>query len=340
MPIPFHHRSAGRAARGQSEADDRTGGGAQRGRHGDHDTLFRTAAAGTSPAMSAAEDRDENPGDKPFDRNLRRIRRDRAFAGWDEHGFLQRAMAEELAERLDAVQRDFSRALILGHAGDALPHALESRNIAHLTADPGFRFAESVGGVQCDEDRLPFAAESFDLVLSAGALDTVNDLPGALHLIRRILRPDGLFLGACLGAGSLPTLRGAMHQADMLSGRAAPRIHPQIDIRAAGDLLGRAGFALQVADCEDLTVRFSSFGRLIADLRGSANSSLLGGRPLSKSAYATAAAAFDSARIDGKTAEIFAILYLTGWAPSPDQPKAAARGSGTASLADALKPKS
>ncbi|WP_407947244.1 methyltransferase domain-containing protein [Parasphingopyxis marina] len=302
--------------------------------------MFRTAPAGTSPAMNASADHNENPGDKPFDRNLRRTRRDRAFAGWAEHAFLQQAMAEELAERLDTVQRDFSRALILGHSGDALPRALESRTITHITADPGFSFAESDGGIQCDEDRLPFAAESFDLVLSAGLLDTVNDLPGALHLIRRVLRPDGLFLGACLGAGSLPVLRSAMHEADMVSGRAAPRIHPQIDIRAAGDLLGRAGFALQVADCEELTVRFSSFGRLIGDLRGSANSSLLGGPPLSKSAYAAAAAAFESAQVDGKTAEKFAILYLTGWAPSPDQPKAAVRGSGTASLADVLKPKS
>jgi SAM-dependent methyltransferase len=298
-------------------------------------TLFRKAQAGTSPPMNAGD----TVQDKPFDRKQRRVRRDRAFAGWEEHAFLQRAMAEELAARLDAVQREFSRALILGHAGDTLPRALDSRNIDHVTADSGFRFAEAAQGVQCDEDRLPFADGSFDLVLSAGVLDTVNDLPGALALIRRSLKPDGLFLGACIGAGSLATLRRAMMEADLLTGRAAARIHPQIDIRTAGDLLGRAGFALQVADCESLTVRYSSFQRLIADLRGSANNSLLGGPPLLKSAYAMAAATFESARIGGKTPENFEILYFTGWAPSPDQPKPAARGSGKASLAEALKPK-
>jgi hypothetical protein len=41
---------------------------------------------------------------------------------------------------------------------------------------------------------------------------------------------------------------------------------------------------------------------------------------------------------DGKTPERFEIVYLTGWAPSPEQPQPARRGSATASLAQALKP--
>ncbi|QLC23782.1 methyltransferase domain-containing protein [Parasphingopyxis algicola] len=277
--------------------------------------------------------------DRPFDRALRRVRRDRALHGWTDHAFLQDHMAAELRERLGVVQRDFSRALILGYAGDALPRALHAMNIDTVTADAGFALARAAGGVQCDEDRLPFADASFDLVIAAGTLDTVNDLPGALTLIRRSLRPDGLFLGAFIGSGSLPALRRAMLQADLTGGAAAPRIHPQIDLRSAGDLLGRAGFALQVADGERLDVRYSDLSRLIADLRGSANGSLLHGPPLSRFAVAAAHAAFEAEQRDGKTRETFEIVYLTGWAPSPDQPKPAARGSGTTSLAQALKPR-
>ncbi|MGP1352999.1 MAG: class I SAM-dependent methyltransferase [Parasphingopyxis sp.] len=280
---------------------------------------------------------DSAPADTPFDRALRRTRRDRAAARWDDHAFLQAHMATDLLDRLALVQRDFSRALILGYAGDALPRALDAMQIANVTADAGFRLAQDARGVQCDEDRLPFADASFDLVVSVGVLDTVNDLPGALALIRRSLRPDGLFLGAFLGSGSLPVLRRAMIEGDLTGNVTAPRIHPQIDIRAAGDLLGRAGFALQVADGERLEVRYGGLTRLVSDLRGSANSSLLRAPPPTRMALAAAHAIFDAQQSDGKTAETFEVVYLTGWAPAPDQPKPAARGSGTASLADVLQ---
>ncbi|WP_299326861.1 methyltransferase domain-containing protein [Parasphingopyxis sp.] len=280
---------------------------------------------------------DSAPADTPFDRALRRVRRDRAAARWAEHAFLQAHMAAELLERLAMVQRDFSRALILGYAGEELPERLSAMGIDTVTADPGYRLARGAGGVQCDEDRLPFADASFDLVLSAGTLDTVNDLPGALALIRRSLKPDGLFLGAFLGSGSLPMLRRAMMEGDLTGDISAPRIHPQIDIRAAGDLLGRAGFALQVADGETLTVRYPGLMRLVSDLRGSASSSLLRGPPPTRMALAAAHAVFEAQQSEGKTAETFEIVYLTGWAPAPDQPKPAARGSGTASLANVLK---
>ncbi len=267
------------------------------------------------------------------------MRRDRAFARWADHAFLQHHIAAELVDRLDGVTRDFSRALILGNGGVALRKALEGRGIATVTVDAGLRFAAAEGGVQGDEDRLPFRDASFDLVLSPGTLDTVNDLPGALALIRRCLRPDGLFLAGLLGAGSLPLLRRAMLEADSESGGARPHIHPQIDVRAAGDLLTRAGFALPVADSERLSLRYPHFAVLIADLRGSANTNLLGAPPLSRTAYARACAAFEAAAKDGRTTEIFEIVFMTGWSPSSDQPKAAARGSGTASLADALRSK-
>jgi SAM-dependent methyltransferase len=204
--------------------------------------------------------------------------------------------------------------------------------------------AQASAGVLCDEDRLPFADNAFDLVLSVGVLDTVNDLPGALTLIRRTLKPDGLFLASFAGAGSLPRLRQAMRTADAAEGLdPSPRLHPQIDVRACGDLLGRAGFALPVVDVESVTVRFTGLGRLIEDLRGMAGTNLLAlrsRRPLGRVGLAAAIADFAAAADgDGKTAERFEIIHLSGWAPSPDQPRPAKRGSATASLADALRPK-
>jgi hypothetical protein len=154
--------------------------------------------------------------------------------------------------------------------------------------------------------------------------------------MRRALRPDGLFLGAFIGGGSLGAARTAFREAE--ADRPAARFHPMIDVRSAGDLLVRAGFALPVADSETINVRYPDLFRLIGDLRGMAGSNVLRGRvPLARRTIAAAANAFaDRADPDGRVTERFDLIFLTGWAPSPDQPKPARRGSATASLASAL----
>ena len=245
-------------------------------------------------------------------------------------------MLEGIAERLAAVTRPFVDVLDLGCFDGAFP-APPGARVARV--DSGHAFAARAGGVQADEDRLPFADDSFDLVVSAGVLDQVNDLPGALALVRRVLRPDGLFLGAFLGAGSLSTLRAVLIEAE--GDRPAARIHPQVDVRSAGDLLMRAGLALPVADVETLTVRYAGLGRLLDDLRGMAGTSLLVDTvPLRRATLARAAEAFAArADPDGRTAERFVIVHLSGWAFAPSQPMPARRGSATKSLADALKPR-
>jgi SAM-dependent methyltransferase len=276
--------------------------------------------------------------DVPFDRSLRRLRRDRAAARFAEADYLHRLGADELIERLDFVKRDFRRALDLGCGGGYLTKRLRERGLEVTPCDSGGAFARAARGVQADEDRLPFADGAFDLVVSVGALDSVNDLPGALLLARRALRPDGLFLGALAGAGSLGRLKRAMLAADAVEGGAAPRVHPQIDVRAAGDLLMRAGFALPVVDSQPVDVRFQSLMDLVRDLRAMGATNVLAERsrrPLGRPALAAAVADFDSP--GDKTAERFEILHLLGWSPSPDQPRPARRGSGTVSLADALK---
>jgi SAM-dependent methyltransferase len=267
----------------------------------------------------------ETARDGPFDRALRRLRRARAAASGGAADYLFRHMADELIERLDLVTRPFSDALVLGPAG----------HLADRLRERGLKVTRS----DADEDRLPFADPVFDLIVSAGSLDTVNDLPGALIQIRRALRPDGLFLATFIGAGSLPRLRRAMRAAEAAESRpASPRIHPQIDVRAAGDLLTRAGFALPVADCETLTVRFSAFRTLVADLRAMGATNILAARDRTMFARTGLAAATVDFEDEGGTAERFGIVHLLGWAPGPDQPRAAARGSGSVSLADALKP--
>lgn len=270
-----------------------------------------------------------------FNRTRRRLRRDRAASGYDDHAFLRASMLDGLADRLDAVTRSFDTILDLGCFDGGFTAPPGTRVIR---ADAGYRFARNAGGIQCDEDRLPFADASIDCIVTAGVLDQVNDVPGTLVLARRILRSDGLFLGAFLGSGSLSTLKSVLLAAE--PDRAVARIHPQIDVRAAGDLLMRAGLTLPVADVETLTVRYSGLGRLLSDLRGMGATNLLADtRPLTRAALGRAARDFaDRADADGRTAETFRIVYLTGWAPDPSQPKPAARGSGSASLADALRP--
>lgn len=269
-----------------------------------------------------------------FDRAARRQRRDRAAPVYADHDFVRATMLDGIAERLDAVTRDFTDVLDLGCFDGAFvppPGARVAR------CDAGLAFARGSGGVQADEDRLPFADASFDLVLSAGVLDQVDDLPGALTLIRRVLRPDGLFLGAFVGAGSLPALRAALRTGE--ADRPAARLHPQIDVRSAGDLLMRAGFALPVADVETLDVGYRDLGRLLGDLRGMAASNVLAQRqPMTAGVLGRTIAAFAGAADDrGRTHETFQIVFLTGWSPDPSQPKPARRGSATASLTDALK---
>jgi SAM-dependent methyltransferase len=270
-----------------------------------------------------------------FHRAARRLRRDRIAASYRQADFLRRFMTEGLSERLDAVTRQFADVLDLG----CFDAGLELPGTRIVRADPGFAFARAAGGVQCDEDRLPFADGSFDLIVSAGTLDQVNDLPGALTLIRRTLRPDGLFLAAFTGGATLATLRATLMAAEQE--RPAARVHPQVNLHSAGDLLMRAGFALPVADSETLNVRYAGFGRLVEDLRGMAATSLLVDRaPLPRAALAQAAERFsERADAGGRVPEQFEVIYLTGWAPSPDQPKPARRGSGTVSLAEALRPK-
>ena len=275
-----------------------------------------------------------------FDRARRARHRDRMLPAFADHDFLYRAMLDELLDRLRDVQRDLPEALVIGCPDGSARAALEAMGKRVACADPGFLAARAAGGVQVDEDALPFADDSFDLVIACGTLDSVNDLPGALILMRRVLRPDGLMLAAFAGAGSLPRLKAALLAAE--GDRPGQHVHPQVDVRSAGDLLSRAGFAMPVADGDMLTIRYGDVVRLMHDLRGMGASNALATRPpgLTRDVLMRAAGHFsDAADPDGRTAEQIAIVYLSGWKPDPSQAGPARRGSATVSLAAALKGK-
>jgi NADH dehydrogenase [ubiquinone] 1 alpha subcomplex assembly factor 5 len=251
-----------------------------------------------------------------FSRSARRRFRDRAIRSDCDSRWLTRFIATELIERMSVANRRFDHILIIGNDGGDLQQHLNPGGSLIVIADPGFQGAASPIGVQCDEDRLPFADASFDLILVPGGLDTVNDLPGALVLIRRILKAGGLFLGAMAGAGGLSTLRGLIAQTIENENYIA-RHHPQIDVRAAGDLLTRAGFVKPVTENHHIAARYANFSKLISDLRANAmTNALIERKAFRRDQFLTMSARFSAAG-DPKTEEIFSLLFMIGWAPSP-----------------------
>lgn len=272
-----------------------------------------------------------------FDRKRRRLVRDRGFARAHGNDFLTSIMVEEILERLDIVKRAFRRALIIGLPAPKLERELKGRGIKTVCADSSTMVATDRGGVICDDDRLPFADHSFDLIINIGSLDTVNDLPGALVLCRRILAPDGLLLAAFVCAESFSALKSLIMEAE--GDRVAAHIHPQIDVRTAGDLMARTGLALTVADCDKMQLNYSSLERLISDIRDVGGSNVMGGMPsvMARDVYGRLKSAFAArTEADGKFRESVSLLYLCAWSPHPDQPKPARRGSGQESLAATL----
>jgi SAM-dependent methyltransferase len=204
-----------------------------------------------------------------FDRHLLRARQRRARLRGPAT-FLLDHVAAELAERLAAVVRTFDVAVDLGTPTDALRRALAGNTIATLiAAEPAAAALDDLyPRVAADEEALPFADGSLDLVVSALALQWVNDLPGTLIQIRRALKPDGLLLAAMLGGDSLMELREAFAAAESeIEGGLSPRVAPFADLRELGALVQRAGFALPVVDSDGLTVRYDSALALMRDLR-------------------------------------------------------------------------
>jgi SAM-dependent methyltransferase len=243
----------------------------------------------------------------------------------DGDRFLDAAALDGLVHRLSAITRRFDRALWVG---DAVPHGIKP-------------FAQDWTIADFDAREFLTAEEPFDLAVSLFSLQAINDLPGALIQIRRLLKPDGLFLAVVYGGATLTELRQSFTAAESeILGGASPHVAPFADVRDMGSLLQRAGFALPVTDIERLTVRYSTLSSLIRDLRAHGQSNALCGRRKGFVSKRMLGALNDHyARHhaqEGKLIATFEMLYLIGWAPHESQQQPLKPGSAKTRLSDAL----
>ncbi len=280
-----------------------------------------------------------------FDTALLERRRARAASRQPPADFLLEIIAAELASRLSVVERRFDKAVELhGATGLAGAACMDSGRIGHLQRYETFVRDGFPQSALAGLEDVPMAPDSINLVISPLVLHLVNDLPGTLVRIRRSLLPDGLFLAAIPGAGTLTELRDSLLAADSeLHGGASPRIIPFADIKALGGLLQRAGFALPVVDVETYTVRYDHMFALMADLKAMGMANPLAGRqrkPEGKAFFLRAAEIYQErfSDPDGRIRASFSIVYVSGWAPHESQQKPLKPGSAKMRLADALKP--
>jgi SAM-dependent methyltransferase len=245
--------------------------------------------------------------------------------------FLLDRVAEDMEERLSAVNRSFADVADLWTPGEG------------SLSPTKFSSPTRLGIADSPDEALPFQSQSFDLVVSALALQFVNDLPGVLAQIRRALRPDGLLLAAMIGGDTLTELRQAFAAAEAeCEGGVSPRVAPFADLRDVGGLLQRAGFALPVTDVDRVVVRYDNVFALMADLRRMGATNILRERRREPTRRATLLrlAEIYSQRFsdpDGRIRATFDVIWLSAWAPHESQPKPLRPGSATASLEAAVK---
>lgn len=259
-----------------------------------------------------------------FDRRLVAARRRRARS---TSRFLMDRAEDELAERLSAVSRQFECTLLAG--GDSLRIMLPGQ-VEHAQID-------------ADTEVLAAKGSDYDLAVSLLEMQWFNDLPGVLAQVKRLLKPDGLFIGAMIGGDTLTELRDALASAESeIEGGISPRVSPFVEVRTLGGLLQRAGFALPVTDIDRMTVRYPGPLELMRDLRAMGATNALRERsrkPLRRATLLRALEIYQEryADADGRIRATFEILWLSGWAPHGSQQQPLKPGSAKTRLADALR---
>ncbi|MBT6035526.1 MAG: methyltransferase domain-containing protein [Kordiimonadaceae bacterium] len=277
-----------------------------------------------------------------FNRTLLQLRRENCAENFEKHAFLNHEISQQLIDNLQDIKRDFKTVLNMNVRGEALRTHLQDSFIFNQDISFNMVRQSKTCSIQGDEEFLPVKHQSLDLALSCLNLHWVNDLPGALLQIFRSLKPDGLFLGAMFGGGSLNELRSSMLKADIdHRGGSSPHISPFMDIRDAGSLLQRAGFSLPVASTEQITVTYSDAFSLMKDLKGMGENNALikGFKGLSSRGLMMKVAEYyqdDFANADGRIPATFDIIYLQGWAPHESQQQPLKPGSAKMALKDAL----
>jgi SAM-dependent methyltransferase len=249
--------------------------------------------------------------------------------------FLVRHAAEEIADRLSVTNRTFRRCLDLFSISPALRETIAGRfPDMEIVA-----FDRVPGANQEEPGPEPGSPEGYDLVVSAFGLHWCNDLLGMLARIRLVLKPDGLFMAVIPGDGTLGELRKALVSAETaLCGGAAMRVDPFVEVRQAGQLLQRAGFALPVADAETLALSYSELAGIFRDIRGMGVANALCGpvKALPRGIRNALEVAYP--RSGERLVATANLVYLTAWAPHESQQKPLRPGSAAMRLSDALKP--
>jgi SAM-dependent methyltransferase len=282
----------------------------------------------------------EPMGDMPtlFDQRALHSNMARANAAGHLPGFLDEIIAEELTDKFASISRSFTNIAIIAHDPTPIAAALN----ASASAEASITHVSPLASVGLFLDNPDLPGGNLDCIFVVGGLEWVNDLPGSLNRLRRALKPDGVLLAAMLGGETLNELRSSwLHAETMITGGASPRVAPFCDVRDAGGLLQRAGFALPVVDTDRLNVRYDNALALMSELKilGMANAMTERSRSLSSPSLLAAACAHYDENYhdpDGRVRATFQMVYLTGWSPDESQPKPLRPGSARVRLADAL----
>ncbi|KAL4448082.1 hypothetical protein ABPG75_005301 [Micractinium tetrahymenae] len=318
-------------------------------------------ATGTLPALQQA-----TPGAQHelFDGPLKALHRDRASRTPLSPDPLVDTVAERLLDRLEDCRRSFERAVVLGGSGAQVAARLAGgragiQEVIHVdTSEAMLQRARSHAETSTSgggkphapttyvhwrpgSEVLPLEPGSVDLVISCLGLHWVNDVPGVMAQCRHALKPDGLFLAAMYGGHTLQELRIACTIAQQeREGGVSPRVSPLAQVRDAGNLLTRAGLTIPAVDVDEIQVHYRDAVQLVEHLRSMGESSALLKRrqELPRSVALAAAAAYAGLFAeDGSIPATFEVIFMTGWAPHPDQQRPAQRGSATVSFEDLVK---
>lgn len=274
-----------------------------------------------------------------FDRPLVKRRKRRFTDSFASVDFLYREAAERLADRLQDTTRSFGTTLLLGNHSELLPEILPTGKLGDITTAASFGDVS----VRCDEEYLPFRESSFDAVISCLSLHWVNDLPGTLIQIQRALKPDGLFLAVLPGPQTLKELRQSLEAAMIEAEKGIyPVVSPFVEVRDAGNLLQRCGYALPVADSELLSLSYDTPFKLMNEIRlmGEANALVERRKRFSRRTLFQRTAEIyhqHHANSENRIQASVELVFLSGWKPHAGQPQPARRGSASLSLASALR---
>ncbi len=283
-----------------------------------------------------------NPSLELFDKEL--IGKRLAFQKNSKDNFIFDIVIDDLHERLAPIKRKFKNALIMGADPKLLPKTSVSA-ISEISFKRVSTLLETKGFLNVDTENLKLPKNNYDLIVSLLDLQMINNVPKFLKEVRLSLAPDGLLLIGAIGGSSLVELRTAWLKADEeMIGGAYARVAPFIDVKAGGNLLQNAGFALPMADIDHHKVRYSSSYNLMKEIKAFGASNPLKqkpNKPISKSHLACACGIYEEmfSDDDGRIRASLDILWLSGWATHESQQKPLKPGSAQVSLTKILKEK-